>query len=272
MLAPAFESVLDVVEPAHAAMLRAARDLWTRTGVPLIQDGALWTGGAPDAVQARLEACGFVAERRGDGVFTPEDWRLDPVDALTRLTAGATRIDADGGAVADGVRLAGGRLLAADLVVLATGAAGDRSDVTPVRGQLLELEGPAPPFTIRAEGVYVTPRSGGALVGASMEPGRTDLTPDDAVTERLFAAAKMAWPPLATARLTGVRVGIRGATPDGLPLAGPVAPGLSVALAPRRNGWLLAPLVAQIVAAYADGDDPGPYAAALDPLRFAPTA
>jgi glycine oxidase len=60
----------------------------------------------------------------------------------------------------------------------------------------------------------------------------------------------------------------RGATPDGLPLVGPVAPGLAVALAPRRNGWLLAPLVGRLIAAYAAGADPGPHAAALDPLRF----
>jgi len=36
----------------------------------------------------------------------------------------------------------------------------------------------------------------------------------------------------------------------------------------RRNGWLLAPLVAKIVAACVTGRDPGPYGARLDPARF----
>jgi glycine oxidase len=66
------------------------------------------------------------------------------------------------------------------------------------------------------------------------------------------------------------RVGIRGATADGLPLAGPSGePGLHLALAPRRNGWLLGPLAAQVVADGIEGRAPVADAAALDPLRFA---
>jgi hypothetical protein len=38
--------------------------------------------------------------------------------------------------------------------------------------------------------------------------------------------------------------------------------------AARRNGWILAPLAAQIVTAYALGTDPGPLAARFDPARF----
>jgi len=65
-------------------------------------------------------------------------------------------------------------------------------------------------------------------------------------------------------------VGIRGATTDGLPLAGSSGePGLHLALAPRRNGWLLGPLVARITADGIEGRPPLVDAAALDPLRFA---
>jgi glycine oxidase len=42
-----------------------------------------------------------------------------------------------------------------------------------------------------------------------------------------------------------------------------------LAVGARRNGWLLAPLVAQVVAACVTGRDAGPYAARLDPQRFA---
>ncbi|MDP3173921.1 MAG: D-amino-acid oxidase, partial [Phenylobacterium sp.] len=52
-------------------------------------------------------------------------------------------------------------------------------------------------------------------------------------------------------------------------LVGPAAtPGVLIAAGARRNGWLLAPLVARMIAAYAMGDDPGPHAATLHPKRF----
>jgi glycine oxidase len=63
--------------------------------------------------------------------------------------------------------------------------------------------------------------------------------------------------------------GVRAATPDGLPLVGPsAAPGVLLAVGARRNGWLLAPLVAKVVAAYVTGRDTGRYAAQFDPRRF----
>ena len=49
------------------------------------------------------------------------------------------------------------------------------------------------------------------------------------------------------------RAGVRGATPDGLPMAGAVEQGLHLALGPRRNGWLLGPLVAGVVADEVEG-------------------
>ena len=66
-----------------------------------------------------------------------------------------------------------------------------------------------------------------------------------------------------------ISTGVRAATSDGLPMVGAsAAPGVVLAVGARRNGWLLAPLVAQLVAACVTGRDPGPYAAALDPARF----
>jgi glycine oxidase len=47
------------------------------------------------------------------------------------------------------------------------------------------------------------------------------------------------------------------------------AAGLFLALAPRRNGWLLGPLVGRTVADAVEGRAPGADARALDPLRFA---
>ena len=46
------------------------------------------------------------------------------------------------------------------------------------------------------------------------------------------------------------------------------APDLLLATGLRRNGWLLAPLVAGMIADYLAGEDPGPHARRLDPQRF----
>ena len=62
---------------------------------------------------------------------------------------------------------------------------------------------------------------------------------------------------------------VSAATPDGLPMVGWSArPDRLLAVGARRNGWLLAPLVARTIAAYLADEDPGPYAARLDPRRF----
>ena len=77
------------------------------------------------------------------------------------------------------------------------------------------------------------------------------------------------FPKLAEARFE-LAAGVRAATPDGLPLAGwSSAPGVVLATGARRNGWLLAPLVAEVVAACVTGRDLGLYGGRLDPARFA---
>ncbi len=96
--------------------------------------------------------------------------------------------------------------------------------------------------------------------------GSRSLQPDPAASERLAAAASRLLGREAPGEIEW-RAGVRGATADGLPLAGPVGDGLHLALAPRRNGWLLGPLVGRIVADGIEGRPRGPHAAALDPLR-----
>jgi glycine oxidase len=282
MLAPALESALEDAAPERANLYRAARDLWPSLSgsldLELDRAGATWVGDDPCGVHDRLTRLGFAAELGPEGVFTADDWLLDPEEVLERSGRGVRRLVARAATVVPGrVTLANGAALDAGHVVIAVGASAIVADaaadalsrVVPVRGQILLLRGvPPPPATLRAEGLYLVPRGPGLLVGASMETGRSDLEPDEGVTAELLARATALWPAAASASDILARVGVRGATPDGLPLVGPVAAGLSVALAPRRNGWLLAPLVGAMVAAYAAGDDPGPYAKALDPLRF----
>ena len=282
MIAPAFESVLDGPMGGHADLLKAARDLWPNfaaaTGVRLHREGAEWRGPDAEAVAARLDALGFTAERRNSTVYTPDDWRIEPGQALAALAEGVARrdgrlvrLESRGGrweAVTDA-----GETLKAAAVVLATGwAAPDCGlalpPIQPIKGQAVRLEGPAPDRVVRGDGVYVAPALGGSIVGATMAEGESNLGVDPAVTETLVARARALCRELAGARVAEAYAAVRGASPDGLPYAGRLEPGVFVALAPRRNGWLLAPLVAKAVADALEGGDPDPIAEAMDPGRF----
>jgi glycine oxidase len=311
MLAPGFEAALDGGEPETFALLKAARDQWpvmlASLGDP---DIGLWRGGAlwldlPDAegpaaadLKARFDALGAQAELvpaatardfltslppdLTGALYTPEDWSLDPLTALAALreaaiAAGAdiirTRIvDFESGIA----RLADGGAIAADALVLATGA--DASDIapetahlTPIKGHILRQAlsdrrsgGPI----LRGVGGYVSATASGVHVGSTMEPGMSDRSIDAGVVEQLTRFGARLYPALVGADLQA-RTGVRAATPDGLPLVGPsTAPGVLLATGMRRNGWLLAPLVAEMIAAYLTGDNPGPFAARLNPRRF----
>ena len=70
--------------------------------------------------------------------------------------------------------------------------------------------------------------------------------------------------------LEELRAGLRPATPDNLPAIGPGAlDGLLWATGHFRNGILLAPLTADLVAAAAAGEPLPEWAAQADPRRFA---
>jgi glycine oxidase len=278
MLAPAAEAVFDPVSAAHLELLRRARDLWPAfvadLALPLLRDG-LRVEGDPAwlaTVAERFTALGAPVERleAGAALFSGEDWRIEARPALAALRAAALAL---------GARLEPRAFAAADraafqAVVLATGAARDPglapelAVLTPIKGQILRADhGPASGPVLRGEGVYICPGPRPAI-GATMETGRDDLRVDPAATEGLRQAAIRLRPELAAATMT-TEVGVRAATPDGLPLVGwSASPGLMLAVGARRNGWLLAPLVADLVAAYLTGKDPGPDAARLHARRF----
>ena len=282
MIAPAFESVLDAPMAAHAELLRAGRDLWpdfsAATGVRLHREGAEWRGPDSAAIAARLTGLGFEAEARDGAVHTPDDWRIEPGQALAALADGVERReDRLVGLTSDAgrweVATETGERLRAAAVILATGwAAPDCGlalpPIRPIKGQAVRLDGPAPDRVVRGQGVYVAPAPGGAIVGASMQEDESSLAVDPAVTEALLTRARAVCPELADARVAEAYAGVRGASPDGLPYAGRIAPGAFVALAPRRNGWLLAPLVARVVADALEGGGPDAMAEAMDPGRF----
>jgi len=266
MLAPAFEATLDPLAADHFPLLSAARDLWPGfADVALDQSGAVYRGAHGDQVAARLAALGAAGERRVEGVFTPEDWRLSPTAALAVLRAQAGEA---------GVRFEPASAMAGDgVLVLATGPGGEGlapelARLTPIKGQILRLAGgPSTGPVVRGDGVYICPDPAGAVVGATMEPGLTDRAIDPGCIAALREAAEQLLPDLAGLEAQAA-AGVRAATPDGLPMVGwSRRDGVMLAVGARRNGWLLAPLVARVVAAYLAGEDPGPWAVRLDPRR-----
>jgi glycine oxidase len=117
-------------------------------------------------------------------------------------------------------------------------------------------------------GVYVAPSILGAVVGATMEEGRSDRDIDPEAVARLAAGARRLFPSLETAGIEA-RAGVRAATPDGLPLVGAgETEGVLVARGARRNGWLLAPLIAEVLLDRLAGRPASGAAAAFDPGRF----
>lgn len=291
MIAPAMESAIDHLSLDQAELLKAGRDLWPgfaeAAGIALWRRPAEWRGAEADRMAARLAALAFDVTHEGGRVITTEDWQVSPSEAMralktalgeTVMVAEASQIEASGEGWA--VRV-GARWIMASAVVMATGAAhalpglptktSDMIDVIqPIRGQIGVTRFPLVERITRGPGAYVAPMDQGSVVGATMEIGRRDTAPDPETGGKLLEAAWRILYRSPHPLEIDWRAGIRGATSDGLPLAGPApdGEGLFLALAPRRNGWLLGPLVGSAVADWIEGRTPSSAARALDPRRF----
>jgi glycine/D-amino acid oxidase-like deaminating enzyme len=145
-----------------------------------------------------------------------------------------------------------------DALILAAGSWSGRvapvtPPVRPVRGQLLHLHFDQRPLSHVVWGTdcYLVPwRNGALLVGATVEDvGFDESATADGVT-RLLGASSELLPTVRQARFEGVRVGLRPGTPDELPLIGAAStmPHVYYATGHYRNGVLLAPLTAKLVA------------------------
>ncbi len=189
---------------------------------------------------------------------------VEPADAGWRL------LDAAGQVIAE-----------ADIVCLAAGAGlapiWPDAPIQPVRGQLSWVDGVAAPAAA-AWGAYAAPTRTGLMFGAThdRDDAAADWRAGDDVRNLAALAARL---PQLAARLAGVplhgRAAVRATTPDRLPLAGSIAPGLFVLGGFGARGFALAPLLAEHVAAEALGAPsplPDSLAAIVDPVRFAERA
>ena len=154
--------------------------------------------------------------------------------------------------------------------------------VTPCKGQMLSLELPAElplDLVVRTPQVYLVPRTRGVLagrvvVGATVEDAGFDKTVHAADRERLQALAAELLPPLAGATILESWAGLRPVTADHLPLIGflPNAPRRLIASGHYRNGILLAPATAHVMAQIVNGEKASVDLDAFSPLRSLPDA
>jgi glycine oxidase len=149
-----------------------------------------------------------------------------------------------------------------------------RIPIEPVRGQILSLEAPEPPLRtiVFGGGVYLVPkRDHSIVVGATQERAGFDSRVTAEGVAQLLAAAPALVPGLARSTFLSAWAGLRPATPDRLPLLGtlPGVPGLVIAAGHFRNGVLLAPITARLVADLVLGKALPADADALRPERFA---
>jgi glycine oxidase len=144
--------------------------------------------------------------------------------------------------------------------------------VEPLRGQMLALTGCPIEHAVYAPDVYLVPRNGTTLVGATMERVGFETGTTEAALRGLRAAARVVVPALVDSSVSRSWSGLRPVTPDFLPIIGadPGNPALIYACGHSRNGILLAPLTGECVAALALGEEPEADLAPFSPQRFAP--
>lgn len=151
--------------------------------------------------------------------------------------------------------------LTADVVIIAAGSwsglidagAAPAPPVRPVRGQLLHLAWTTAPLARVTWGArcYMVPWSDGTvLVGATVEEAGFAEDVTVAGIQTLLSAACELVPQTKAAGFREARVGLRPATPDTLPVIGPSPdmPGLFYATGHYRNGILLTPVTAMMLA------------------------
>ncbi|HVF30819.1 MAG TPA: glycine oxidase ThiO [Pyrinomonadaceae bacterium] len=215
----------------------------------------------------------WLADEIAGGVFFPNDWQVDNRGLVAALgksveSSGIRMLEQtpvielliDGDRVTGAVTAAG--RLEAEVTVLATGAwtsliktGGFEMpfSVRPIRGQMASFdtgERRLGHVVFSASG-YLVPRADGRLlIGATVEDvGFENVTTDDAIESLRQAAVEM-MPKLAGVAVADRWSGLRPFANDGLPVLGAI-PGISnliVATGHYRNGILLAPRTAQIVA------------------------
>jgi glycine oxidase len=227
------------------------------------------------------------------GLYFPNDWQVENRRLLFALTRYAELAGIDicensevtdviiEGSRAVGVRTVEGEIQA-DTIILAAGAwtslinIGKRRspfELRPIRGQIISFEPPEPLLSrvIYSKSGYLVPRKDGRLLAGSTteDVGFEKSTTESAEHELRKIAAQIA-PSIDDLKIADHWAGLRPFADDALPVIGaiPDVGGLLIASAHYRNGILLAPLTAKIVAAAILCGEGSEYFSHFGPGRF----
>ena len=160
-------------------------------------------------------------------------------------------------------------VVACGSVVLAMGAwtseASDWIDTTvpirPYKGQMVELQAPGPPLgaNIHHGRSYVTSKLNGTILSGSYDGFRGyDKSVSQEGVEHVLEGALKVCPAMEEASISWVITGLRPATPDEIPILGPV-PGLDgafISAGHMRKGITLAAMSGELIADSIVGNEP----------------
>lgn len=235
----------------------------------------------------------FVSPNVAAGLFFRDDWQIDNRKLLAALrrytetneievfenTEAASVIIENGRAA--GVLTSSGEMRA-DHIVLATGAwtsliklgvAPMPLNIKPIRGQMLEFHTARRLFQhvlIGPEG-YLVPRIDGRILAGSTteDVGFDNSNTPQGVAEIHNMAIDLS-PSIAGLNVSNKWAGLRPMTSDGMPVIGtlPGVDDLTVATAHFRNGILLAPITADVVADYILKGTATPWTTIFGPERL----
>jgi glycine oxidase len=146
--------------------------------------------------------------------------------------------------------------------------------VTPAKGQMttVRLRGSETlAHVLRTPEIYLVPRGDGRItVGATVEDAGYDKSVEPYAIAGLLHSAAALWPPIAEAEILESWTGLRPASSDSLPLIGPsLDPNCWIATGHFRNGILLAPATAKVLAQLICNESPAIDLAPLAPNRTA---
>ena len=238
----------------------------------------------------KLEA--FISPDVREALFFPNDWQVENRKLLAALQkyAALSQIEIIENAEVTKLLSENGKIIGAETarqtftaekVVLATGAwtsfikadGFSMPKVKPMRGQMIAFQTAKRLFqkVIYSPRGYLVPRlDGRILVGATVEDVGFDKSNTDAGIDFLRDNALEIAPSLVNLNTAEKWAGLRPFAADGLPILGafPEIENLLIATAHYRNGILLAPLTAEIIADLIVGDGASKYLKAFSPRRF----
>lgn len=288
----------------HQALALQSLDLWRawRDGAAWADavrfDGGVVAGAAADGVLARARAAGREAQelspnqfRKHTGLATnveravllADEGFADPLRALSGLVMEARAHGVLVNFKQDVLELTAnkadtypGATFEADVIVLAPGvwATEELMAVAPALRLVRPAKGCLAPVmlertlapNVHGDGFYMAQQRERVILGSTMDFDRTDRLVDPAQVAALLAAANALLPGEVSAT-PKPWTGIRPMSPDGWPLIGRSGDAL-IAAGHSRNGWLLAPITAEIITAYVMDAAIPPEWAALSPDRF----